>query len=225
MKFITATSIFTAMKRIARPSTSVVTRAAAAARLGVVLGFTLALAGCGMFATRDPENPINAGSGFERATTPSLVLRNLESALNYSNAGDYRKCFADTARGLRPYAFVPSVQGMAAAPSVFLDWSIDDEEEYLRNIFADLRDGSVASVVFTPSEVSGVQFGDSVRFTADYVVRFPHTRLGAEEEASGSMELTFRQSQQNEWYIASWRDISRGDRPSWSLIKARFIDR
>lgn len=185
----------------------------------------LVITGCGMFATRDPENPVNAGSGFERATTPSLVLRNLENALNYRNAGDYRKCFSDTSRGQRAFVYLPSVQGMAAAPSTFVEWGIDDEEEYVRNVFAELRDGSVASVVFTPSEVTGLQIGDSVHFAADYVVRFPHTRVGAEEEASGSMELTLRQSTQNEWYITQWRDISRGDRPSWSLIKSRFIDR
>jgi hypothetical protein len=178
-----------------------------------------------VFATREPENPVNAGSGFEPALTPSLVLRNIESALNYRNAGDYRKCFSDTSRGLPAFSFQPSVQGLAAAPSKFVEWGIDEEEEYVRNVFAELRDGGVASVVFTPSEVTAVSIGDSVRFTADYVVRFPHTRVGAEEEAAGSLEMTFRRSRQNEWYITHWRDVSRSDQPSWSLIKARFIDR
>jgi hypothetical protein len=181
--------------------------------------------GCGMFDTRDPENPINSGSGYEPATTPSIVLRNLENALNYRNAGDYRKCFSDTSRGMPAFSFQPSSQGAAAAPSTFVGWGIDDEEEYLRNVFSELREGGVASVVFTPSEVTGLPIGDSVRYTAEYVVRFPHTRMGAEEEAVGTIELTFRQSRQNEWYISYWRDISRGDRTSWSLIKARFIDR
>ena len=178
-----------------------------------------------MFSTREPENPINAGSGFEPATTPTIVLRNLENALNYANAGDYRKCFSDTSRGLPRFTFQPSVQGLSAAPQKFADWSIDEEEEYIRNIFAELRDGGVASVIFTPSEVTSLAIGDSVRFNADYIVRFPHDRAGAEEEAAGSLELTLRQSRQNEWYITYWRDISRSDRPSWSLIKARFIDR
>lgn len=185
----------------------------------------LALAGCGLFATRDPENPVNAGSGYEPATTPSIVLRNLENALNYENAGDYRKSFSDTSRGMSAFTFQASAQGQAAAPSAFADWGIDEEEEYVRNVFGELRDGAAASVVFTPSEVTGLPIGDSVSFSAEYVVRFPHSRVGAEEEASGSMELTFKQSRQNEWYITRWRDISRGDRPSWSLIKARFIDR
>lgn len=183
------------------------------------------VAGCGLFATREPENPVNSGSGFEPATTPSIVLRNLESALNYANASDYRKCFADTSRGLRPFSFHASVQGFAVAPSQFANWGIDKEEEYVRNVFAELRDGLAASVVFTPSDVTSIPIGDSLRFTADYVVRFPHSREGAEDEATGTLELTFRQSRQNEWYITQWRDISRSDKPSWSLIKARFIDR
>lgn len=191
----------------------------------VLVTMAALVGGCGLFATRDPENPINSGSGNEPATSPTIVLRNLENSLNYANAGDYRKCFADTSRGLRPYEFHASSQGLAAAPSQFANWGIEKEEEYARNVFAELRDGASASVVFTPSEVTTPQIGDSVRFSADYLVRFPHTRLGAEEEATGTLELTFRQSRQNEWFISVWRDISRNDKTSWSLIKARFIDR
>ncbi|MBC8144961.1 MAG: hypothetical protein H7X80_05200, partial [bacterium] len=77
--------------------------------------FVVHAAGCGAFATREPENPINSGSGFEPATTPTLVLRNLENALNYANASDYRKCFSDTSRGLREFVFQASSQGMSAA--------------------------------------------------------------------------------------------------------------
>jgi hypothetical protein len=194
-------------------------------RVVIMLAAIVGLTGCGVFATREPENPVNAGSGFEPATTPTIVLRNLESALNYENASDYRKCFSDTSRGLPEFRFQSSVQGMAAAPSKFTAWGIDEEEEYVRNVFSEIRDGGVASVVFTPSEVTTIAIGDSVRFTADYLVRFPHTRTGAEEEASGTLEMTFRQSRQNEWYITHWRDISRNDKTSWSLIKARFLDR
>ena len=197
-------------------------------RRGVFITFVVSactLAGCGAFDTRVPENPVNSGSGNEPATTPTIVLRNLENALNYANASDYRKCFADTTRGMYGYSFHASSQGMSAAPSQFANWGIAQEEEYIRNVFAELRDGAAASVIFTPSDVTTPQIGDSVHFTADYLVRFPHTRVGAEVEAAGTIALTFRQSRQNEWFITDWRDVSRSDKTSWSLIKARFIDR
>lgn len=186
---------------------------------------TTLLASCGLFDTREPEHPITAGSGFEPATTPTLVLRNIESAFSYANASDYRKCFGDSARGTPAFVFQPSVQGMAASPEVFQNWGIVEEEEYVRNLFSELRDGAVASVSFTPSDVTGAPIGDSVRFAADYRARLPHTRTGVETEAAGTLEFTFRRSAQNEWVITYWRDISRSDQPSWSLIKARFIDR
>lgn len=192
----------------------------------IIISATLALAaaGCGLFETRGPENPINAGSSFEPPTTPTVVLRNLESALNAANANDYRKCFSDTTKGLPAFVFFPSTQGIAAAPTKFTGWGVQQEEQYIRNIFADLQQGGIASVTFTPSEVTDVPIGDSVQFNASYKVNFPHTRTGAEREAEGTLYFTMRLSRQNEWYITSWQDFMRDGKSSWSLIKARFVD-
>lgn len=181
--------------------------------------------GCDLFSPREPENPSNAGSQFEPAITPSIVLRNMQSALSFANAADYRRCFADSSKGLPGFSFHPSVQGAAADPGAFLDWGADDEEEYLRNIFAELQPGTFASLSLDNPDVTEVPIGDSVQYTSRYTVRFPHTRAGAEREASGTLQFTLRRSEQNEWFITRWRDISDGTSNSWSLIKARFIDR
>ena len=185
----------------------------------------LTLAGCGLFETHTPQNPINAGSDFEPATSPSAVLRNIESALASANATDYRKCFSDTSKGLPAFTFTPAAQGIAADPTKFADWGINQEEQYIRNIFSELQQGSVCSVTFSPSEVTDVPIADSVQFNARYDVHFPHTRQGAERDARGLLQFTFRQSRQNEWYITSWRDIATDTSATWSLIKARFIDK
>lgn len=179
---------------------------------------------CGVFDTRAPENPVNAGSQFEAPTTPSVVLHNLESALGAANANDYRRCFSDSSRGLPPYVFFPSTQGISAAPTKFARWGIDQEEQYIRNIFAELQQGGVCSVQFTPNDVTDVPIADSLQFTATYQANFPHKREGAERSAEGTLVLTFRLSKQNEWYISSWRDIATPNETSWSLVKARFID-
>jgi hypothetical protein len=183
-----------------------------------------AIAGCGLFDTRLPENPVNSGSTFESPTSPSIVLHNIESALRNANASDYRRCFSDTSQGLPAFVFFPSTQGMAAAPSKFSDWTIKQEEQYVRTIFAELQEGNVCSVTFSPPEISAVPIADSLQFTASYSVHFPHTREGAERDALGSLQFTLRLSRQNEWYITYWRDFARDDKPSWSLIKARFAD-
>lgn len=187
--------------------------------------FPFLLLSCGLFDTRSPENPINAGSNFETPTTPTVVLRNLESALNAANANDYRKCFSDTTKGLPAFIFIPSTQGLSAAPTKFTTWGVTEEENYIQNIFAELQQGGVSSVTFTPSDVTDVPIADSVQFDASYRVSFPHTRVGAERDAEGLLHFTFRLSRQNEWYIASWRDIAVENKVSWSLIKARFVDR
>jgi hypothetical protein len=191
----------------------------------ILLLSSLLLPSCGLFDTRAPENPVNAGSNFETPTTPTVVLRNLESALSSANANDYRKCFSDTTEGLPPFVFIPSTQGLSAAPTKFTEWGINEEEEYIRNIFAELQQGAVCSVTFNPSDVTEVPIADSLQFSASYTVNFPHTRTGAERSAEGLLNFTFRLSRQNEWYISSWRDIAVDNNVSWSLIKARFIDR
>jgi len=184
-----------------------------------------AAAGCSLFETRSPQNPINAGSTFEAPTTPTVVLRNLESAIGSANANDYRKCFSDTSRGLPRFIFTPAPQGAAADPAKFADWGIEQEEQYIRNIFSELQPGAVCSVIFSPGDVTDVPIADSVQFSARYSVSFPHMRQGAEREARGLLQFTFRQSRQNEWYITSWRDIASDTSATWSLIKARFVDK
>ncbi len=189
------------------------------------LAAAVLLAGCGLFDTREPENPISSGSNFEQPTTPSVVLRNLENAIGYASAADYRRCFSDSSKGLPTYTFIPSAQGLAAAPTKLRNWGIDQEEEYARNVFSELAQGSAPSLVLTPSEVTNVPIGDSVQYIGTYTVRFPHTREGAEREAQGTLEFTMKLSRQNEWYIVRWRDITLENMTSWSLIKARFIDK
>jgi hypothetical protein len=153
-----------------------------------------------------------------------VVLRNLENALGAANANDYRRCFGDTARGFHSFSFIPSSQGLSAAPTKFTAWGVSHEERYIRNIFSELQQGTVSSVTFTPADVTDVPIADSVQFNARYAVNFPHTRVGAERQAEGVLHFTFRLSAQNEWYISSWRDIAVENKASWSLIKARFID-
>jgi len=185
---------------------------------------TAAVAGCDLFATREPEQPTSVGSSFEPPTSPSIVLRNLENAVAFANANDYRKCFSDTSKGLPRFVFVPSSQGIATAPTKFDDWGVEQEEKYARNIFAELADGATPSLVFNPSEVTDVPIGDSIQFSATYILNVPHTRTGAEREAEGQLQFTFRLSRQNEWYITTWRDIAIPNKTSWSVIKARFVD-
>lgn len=194
-------------------------------KIGLAGFIALTASGCGLFDTRTPQNPINSGSTFEQAVTPSLVLRNLESALAYSNSNDYRKCFSDTSLGLPAFNFQPSAQGIAAAPSKFADWNVVQEEQYIKNIFTELQPGKLCAVTFSPADVQGATSGDSVQFSANYTAVFPNTRGGAEQSAAGSLQFTIRRSPQSgQWYITSWHDLASDNTTSWSLIKARFID-
>lgn len=189
--------------------------------VGIVL-VSMLLLGCDLFATREPESPITGGSLFEQPTTPTTVLRNMQNAINFSNPLDYRKCFSDSAVGLEPFRFQPSAEGLSVSPGRFVDWSIDDEEGYIRTIFSELVPGAASTLVLTPDEVTATPIGDSITYNADYTVSFPHTREGVEREATGRLVFTMKLSPRNEWYITRWQDIAVNNQPSWSLLKARF---
>lgn len=197
-------------------------------RMGMAVIVCLAaamLAGCGLFEPREPELPASAGSRFESPTSPTIVLRNLERSLLSANASDYRRCFSDSSKGLPLFRFNPSAQGLSMAPATFAEWGTDHEVRYISNAFAELETGELASVSFSPPDVTDPPFGDSVQFSTSYSLRLPHRRLGVDQLAQGRLQFTFRQSRQGEWYIATWRDIVVDNVTSWSVLKARFYDR
>jgi len=177
-----------------------------------------------MFSTRVAEPPIGKSGEFEQPLNPTIVLKNIQSSFIYANSSDYRKCFSSTADKLSPFVFYPSSQGIAASPLKLTNWSIEDEEGYLKNIFAQLQVGGVCSISFSPSEVNAVSLGDSVLFTTSYSLKVPHTRGDAEREAEGTAHLVFKRSERNEWFITSMTDFAKDNKTSWSLIKARFAN-
>ena len=180
------------------------------------------LAGCDLFGPRDPEPPIDEGSGFEVPTAPNILLDNLRRSITEANAIDYRRNFSDGTAGLPSFRFTPASDGASIDPGLFANWTVAEEEEYIRDLFSELVEGGIASLVLTPPDVSEAALGDSLLYAADYALNVPHTRSGVEREAFGRFVVTMKLSERNEWYITAWQDIALDDRSTWSVIKARF---
>ncbi len=187
----------------------------------ILLG-VLGLVSCDVFSPREPEAPIGTGSDFEPATSPTILLRNFQNSLRTANTLDYRRCFSDGSGTLQDYLFTPAADGAAVAPGRFAEWSLADEEGYLRTLLSELLEGGVPTVILTPPDVTEAPIGDSIRFEAEYSVNFPHTRAGVEREGFGRLIFTMKLSERNEWYITTWRDLPLDGRATWSVIKARF---
>ncbi len=183
---------------------------------------TYGSAGCDVFSPREPEPPIGEGSDFQPATSPSIVLRNLQNSLTFANALDYRRCFSDSSASLPSFHFTPAPDGAAVAPGRFSDWRLSDEEGYIRTLLSELAPGGVPTLILTPPDVTEAPIGDSIRYEAEYSVNFPHTRSGVEREAFGQLIFTMKLSNRNEWFITNWRDVPLDGRPTWSVLKARF---
>ena len=62
-----------------------------------LLMLVLLQTGCGLFDTRDPEQPDQGGLDYIPATVPSIALSNLVSAIAQKNVDNYMRNFGDPA--------------------------------------------------------------------------------------------------------------------------------
>jgi len=173
----------------------------------------LALQGCNIFDTRDPESPASSTSNFEPPVTPASVLRNLRAAISESNPDNYLRCFADTTQ--HPYLFIPSGDLRANFPQ----WTLVEENRYFRSMGSRLDGAPVLTDMIQNSNF----FADST-YTILYTLYYPHTDQQAPRLVRGNMRLHLVTDPQGRWAIDRWEDIRNPGLPdsTWSYLKFWF---
>jgi hypothetical protein len=189
-------------------------------KLNLLVAVTLMLQGCGLFDTRNPEEPSQSSSDFRPPTVPEVVIENLRNAIAQKNIENYINCLADPVRTGREYEFVPSPEAGAQYPSVFTSWSFGDERTYFQNLIAKARANGFAQLHLTPR--SSVVTADSVVYNYDYILTFEHTETGFESMARGNLQFSLAPDNTNFWSIHRWSDFKTGDNITWSQFKGRF---
>jgi hypothetical protein len=183
-----------------------------------VLGASLQ--GCGLFEPRDPEDPSQSSLNFKPPTEPSIVIANLQSAIEQKNAANYVSCFADPTRGNPPFVFTPSPEAAGLYTAALDVWSLADEQSYFQNLIARSSPQAFSSLSLTPkgSTVSA----DSVVYGYDYTLVFEHHDPGFPTIARGTLQFTLRVSQSNFWMIQRWLDFKTTGDVTWSHFKGKF---
>lgn len=175
------------------------------------------------FSTRDPEPPDQTSSNFIPPSTPEIVFLNLQIAIQEKNVENYIRSFVDTTRTNERFVFIPD-QGVAATqPGTFTGWDLEDERQYLNQVFQSTPSDSIHRLTF--DEENRNESSATATFTQNYTLIFDHARQ------SGNIPVTYRgqskfwlvKDDTGNWAIYRWEDFSNDQDPSWSELKAFFL--
>ena len=178
------------------------------------------LLGCGLFEPRSPEAPTGPGSNNRPATDASIVMDNLQTAIEERNELNYASCLSTPLAGNgRPFSFTPSRDVGAVYASVFSDWSVLNEQEYFHNLFATNSSFSNLTLTLKNSLVTA----DSVLYSYDYTLTCVHANTPV--TARGSLQFTLATDDRGIWSIFRWIDYSLPTNDmTWSQLKASYVN-
>lgn len=181
---------------------------------------TVFLPACNIFEPREAEDPTQSGLNYRPATTPEIVIQNLQSAIDQKSLANYTLCFSDPLKGNRPLVFIASTEASAQYPSIMATWTHAQEESYFRNLIA--RSSPTAYSALRLELDNSVVGSDSVTYTFRYTLVFEHNEAGFPATARGTLQFTLGTDQANIWSIYRWADYKTGDDISWSMFKGKF---
>ena len=183
----------------------------------VFLITVLSIKGCGIFDTRDPEEPANIRSTFVPPTTPEIVIDNLSFSILEKNSQNYIKCISAS-----NFLYVPDSKSQLVYGQIFENWDPLDEKRYMDNLISQTNTHA-SSVLFLDNEIYTQITSDSVSFQADYIIVYQHNRINLPKSAIGNLLLTLNTDENDLYSITRWQDFRQNDTDfTWSELKANF---
>lgn len=175
------------------------------------------------FGTRSAEKPAADQNSdiFDQPISSEVVLSNLRYALIQKNVSNYMSCFVDSGFiQTISFHFKPD-EGIPAER--FQGWSLEDEANYLRNVFTNAHGISFEyidkeNITITPISTSL----DSVQtspFAYQLDIEFKQTTT-----YYGIARMKLIKNSNSLWAIYYWEDTRNSDNNSntWSTLKADY---
>jgi len=175
----------------------------------------LFLAGCDLFSTRSPESPIDQGGTYAQPDTPEQVIQNLQAAVAEMNTLNYRRSLAED------LLFRPTATAEARDP-IWAAWSRPEEERYFSTLAAASELGSGHRLDLNDRTFT-ILAEDRYVLDATYVLTVNHRRTDAPTTAQGRLVWLLAQGTDGLWHLQEWTDQELGTNPSWSDLKAAFV--
>lgn len=184
-------------------------------RLVLLAVLGVALSGCGLFEPREPELPVGEAGTFVQPDAPDLVVDNLQNAVAELNTQNYRRSLAEA------LVFEPTAASAASAPALWPSWSRSEEIGYFTTLAEAARTGQGHELRLTDpvAEVAP----DRYVLEATYLLVVRHSRPDAPDSVQGRLLWQIEPDADGLWRLVRWRDQSLSSSPSWSDLKAAFI--
>ncbi len=181
--------------------------------------FLLLLNGCDIFNARTAELPDQPRSNYQQAVTAELLVDNLINSLKDKDAANYINCFSDTSFTTKKFAFSPSSGATSLFPALTSEWGLQNEQQYFNNVITKIP--STTPIILTLGNTTKSPQGDSLIFTAEYVLNVPHTDTDP-TSYQGNLIFSMIRDSRSVWTIYFWQDNKSTELPTWSELKGRF---
>lgn len=178
------------------------------------LGLSFGLA---CFNVRSVEPPSSSASDWVSPTDYQILLENLKTAIAQRNSRNYIRCFSED-----KLDFTPASSVFNNNESIWINWSIQDEQSYFENTLASLTLLAGNSLSLEETDIQDVS-SDSLRYVGDYTLRINHGDTSITQVFLGQVQLIIKINTFNEWEIHRWIDIEAVPDSSWSLLKLRYV--
>ena len=183
----------------------------------IIILFVLHLGACGLFETRNPQDPETRRSTFIPPTTPDATILNLTSAILEKNSTNYKNCLI-----LSGFNYIPDSKSLNQYGQIFQNWDVNSEKLYYDNLIAQ-TDENASSLLILSNQVITQITSDSAIATADYIMVFHHNKNNVPVSAVGNLRFNITADAGNLFSIQKWEDFRKNDTDfTWSELKANF---
>lgn len=174
----------------------------------------LTFSSCEVFNTRTPEDPRTPRGNYQPATTPEILIENMQNSFKDKLNDNYMACFSD-----KIFTFSPSA-GSVSRYSFLQSWTKQDEGQFFNNLINSVPQNSIITLSFSNPELNPQ--GDSASYSAGYAISVPFLDEQKPKYYQGNLHFTMIRDSRLQWVISYWMDIKDEQYPSWSELKGRL---
>ena len=176
--------------------------------------------GCGIFETREPENPGGSANVWIPPVTPKDVLDNISRAFALHDGILYMKSYAGGGDSDSGFTFLPDISSANLDTSVFTEWDFSREQSFILSLFSHDFIPQDSTAFFQFIYESGTPGENKPVYRESYTIRLGHSREGIPKEYSGNARIQFERNYNGDWVIIRWEDEPSGDAPTFSHLKS-----
>lgn len=184
------------------------------ANLLILLLFALVLTGCGLFDTRDPDNPVGSQSPDDLALSPEEVLTQLETAFTLHDPNLYMAAISGD------FSFSATLSAFPEDPGFFADWSFAREDVFIRSLLAPALLPPDSSAELSFEAIDEISFADSAVFRESYRLEIAPADDELPTLYEGLADLVLKREEDGGWRLVLWVDDAGGEAPAISQLKA-----